>query len=155
MCVSPDEALIEKIESLPFDIIQIHKELRPEVLKKITRPVWAAVNITEAAELERTDAFFKGLEDELKEKIKGIVVDAKNFGSGVTFDWQKSLSLKENYESIFKGRAFILAGGLNPSNVREGIEFFSPDVVDVSSGVEGEDGKNEKLIEAFVSNVRK
>ncbi len=31
---------------------------------------------------------------------------------------------------------FVLAGGLTPDNVSRGIDIFSPDIVDVSSGVE-------------------
>ena len=36
---------------------------------------------------------------------------------------------------------FVLAGGLTPDNVSRGIDIFSPDVVDVSSGVEKEPGQ--------------
>ena len=50
----------------------------------------------------------------------------------------------------------VLAGGLNAENVAEGIECFSPDVVDVSSGVENDDGigKSEAKIRAYVQAVR-
>ena len=44
--------------------------------------------------------------------------------------------------------------GLNPGNVAEGISIFNPDVVDVSSGVEGTNGKEKELIDAFVNAVR-
>lgn len=36
---------------------------------------------------------------------------------------------------------FVLAGGLTPDNVSRGIDIFSPDIVDVSSGVEKEPGQ--------------
>ncbi len=49
---------------------------------------------------------------------------------------------------------FILAGGLSSENVEEGIRLFEPDVVDVSSSVEGEHGKDYKKVEAFVRKVR-
>ncbi len=48
----------------------------------------------------------------------------------------------------------ILAGGLNKDNVREGIRRFAPDVVDVSSAVEGCDGKDRNKIKAFADAVR-
>lgn len=51
-------------------------------------------------------------------------------------------------------RKFVLAGGLNESNVQEGMKLFSPDVVDVSSGVEVENGKDKTKINNFVRKVR-
>jgi len=152
--VSPDVAHIDELQSHAFDILQIHKELSAEVLEKAKLPVWYAVNITESSEIEKVTKMLGELPKNLQEKIKGLVVDAKNFGSGVTFDWQKSKELKTVYKELFEGRSFILAGGLNPSNVKEGILFFEPDVVDVSSGVEGEFGKSEELITEFAALAR-
>lgn len=61
---------------------------------------------------------------------------------------------KTDFSKIFAGRQFVLAGGLSSENVREGISFFNPDVVDVSSGVEGECGKDRDKILAFVKAAR-
>ena len=57
-------------------------------------------------------------------------------------------------QNIFKGRKFILAGGLNASNVEEGIRLFEPDAVDVSSGVESTGGKDRNLIKEFTGKVK-
>ena len=49
----------------------------------------------------------------------------------------------------------ILAGGLTPANVGQIVRRLRPFAVDVSSGVEGEDGrKSPELIRAFVAAVR-
>jgi len=50
-------------------------------------------------------------------------------GTGKTFDWGKVLICGNDYR-------IILAGGLNPSNVREALKIVKPWGVDVSSGVE-------------------
>jgi phosphoribosylanthranilate isomerase len=52
-------------------------------------------------------------------------------------------------------RPVILAGGLNPSNVRMAIELVKPFAVDVSGGVERCKGKKDPLlVKAFLSEVR-
>lgn len=48
----------------------------------------------------------------------------------------------------------MLAGGLTADNVSEGIRIFEPDIVDVSSGVENETGKDEEKIRRFVEQVK-
>ncbi len=57
-------------------------------------------------------------------------------GTGETFDWQAASDAK------IYGR-IILAGGLNPDNVRQAVETVSPYGIDVSSGVEVEPGKKD------------
>ena len=53
------------------------------------------------------------------------------------------------------GSTLVLAGGLNPTNVARAIEALSPDVVDVSSGVEMEPGvKDHALVRTFIAAAR-
>jgi phosphoribosylanthranilate isomerase len=72
-------------------------------------------------------------------------------GSGKTFEWRTArIQLGER-----SGR-FILAGGLNPQNVKEAVKTFGPWGVDVVSGVEKEPGrKDHDKLQAFVAAVRK
>jgi len=66
-----------------------------------------------------------------------ILLDSHAPGSGEMFDW----SLAEGAPS---NRRVILAGGLTPDNVAEAIERVRPWGVDVSTGVEAEDGPGRK-----------
>jgi len=53
-------------------------------------------------------------------------------------------------------RPVILAGGLNPKNVRDAILHVRPAGVDVHTGVEGPDGrKDEALVKAFVAEAKR
>ena len=155
--VSPDENMINMLQKSSFDILQIHKELTKEVLSVITLPVWYAVNISDEDEYEEKMQFIDNLPDDLKKKITGIVVDAPSFGSGKPFNWRKSRRLmKAGAQSPPNNndRLFILAGGLNKDNVKEGIELFDPDIVDCSSSVEGKEGKDRDLVINFSKAVK-
>ena len=71
-------------------------------------------------------------------------------GTGVTFNWDLAVHARS------LGTPIMLAGGLNPENVKRAIEHVQPYAVDVSSGVETAPGKKDPgLIAAFVENVRK
>ncbi|MCR5594640.1 MAG: phosphoribosylanthranilate isomerase [Lachnospiraceae bacterium] len=153
--VSPEPGDIIKIqETGVFDIIQVHRKLSDKVLECAKLPVWYAVNIEGDMEEAVKNAIGE-IPEACRDKISGIVADAKDFGSGKTFNWHKSKRmLKAGTRSPADKYSFILAGGLNPENVSEGIRIFAPDVVDVSSGVEGTDGKDKVKISAFIQAVR-
>lgn len=156
--VSPEETLVEQIVKSGFDILQVHKELSLPVLEAVTLPVWYACNVADPKQLQEAQAFLAGLPERLRTKIEAVVVDGAEYGSGKPFDWHKSRRLKkagaQSPPELFADRSFVLAGGLNPSNVAEGIRLFHPDVVDVSSGVEGAEGKDRERILCFVRNAR-
>ena len=144
--VSPDVYLAEKLFLAGFDIIQIHGELKPQVLKE-KFPLWRAVNITDDLSLEK----FFSEEEKRGNTIAGFLVDGAGYGGGKAFDWEGMGSRIKKYTA---GRDLILAGGLNAENVKEGIRAFSPQVVDVSSSVEDDTGKNRQKILEFVRQVR-
>lgn len=151
--VSPDVELVRKIIDSGFDIVQIHGELNKEVLETASIPIWYAVNIIKEEELlQKAEAFMK-MPQHLQKKIEAIVVDGASYGGGKTFDW-KQANVKNAAAELLMQRKFVLAGGLNESNVQEGMKLFSPDVVDVSSGVEEENGKDKTKINNFVRKVR-
>ena len=154
--VSPKAEEIKKIEAAGFDIIQIHKELYPETYAAAKKPLWRAINIANAKELQkekeedgkRKENF---AEEGPRQKIAAYLIDGENFGSGQTFDW----SAAEMVRNYVGKQSFILAGGLNPDNIEEAIRLFAPDIVDVSSGVEGHYGKDKEKIFEFVRKARK
>jgi phosphoribosylanthranilate isomerase len=66
--------------------------------------------------------------------------------TGRTHDWEISRRLV-----TASARPVILAGGLNPSNVRQAILTVRPAGVDAHTGVEGPDGRKEDAcVRAFV-----
>ena len=155
--VSPNPELVQKIINGGFDVIQIHGKLDRELIKQITIPIWYAVNVSRAEDVEKAENHIKSLPTDLGSKIEGIVIDGAGFGSGKTFDWNRE-NQRWRVNDIFENRKFILAGGLTVENVMTGIETFKPDIVDVSSGVEIKSvesfrGKDPDKIKAFCKQV--
>lgn len=60
-------------------------------------------------------------------------------GNALAFDWQLM-------KGADIGRPWFLAGGLNPTNVKEAIQVSGADLVDVSSGVEKAPGLKDPLL---------
>lgn len=174
--VSPTVRQLRAIEIAGFDILQVHKELSLEVLRECQLPIWRALNIgafsdvlkpeadsvqtegelvcvdqAKAGEMENGQAERRRLE---QERIEAYVLDGVEFGSGKTFDWNSGSVAQ--IRALFGDKKLVLAGGLTPSNVAEGIEIFRPDIVDVSSGVEKESGrgKDNEKIDQFIRKVR-
>lgn len=161
--VNPDVTMVKQVMDAGFDILQVHGNLTEEVLAVTEIPVWRAVNLTDANSFEGLVRKYRDLS--IDEKITALLMDAKEFGSGKTFGWDayerdESKEMLKQLRQILEKKQiqFILAGGLNPDNVSRGIDIFSPDVVDVSSGVEKEPGqgtgKDRGKIQEFVQKVR-
>lgn len=77
-------------------------------------------------------------------KADMILIDSGK-GSGNLFDWKLLDELKRDY---------ILAGGLDPENVKEAVRTYHPFAVDVSSRVETDGCKDQKKILDFCNAAR-
>ncbi len=138
--VSPDESEIQQINGSGFDYVQIHGEIKDRLLEQISKPVFKAFNIKDIKNIHKYQN---------NAKIVGYVFDAAAPGSGKVFDWSILNDIKRD------AKTFILAGGLNDSNVREAVKLVNPDVVDVSSGVEYDsgNGKDPEKIKQFITQL--
>lgn len=138
--VSPDESEIQQINGSGFDYVQIHGEIKDRLLEQISKPVFKAFNIKDIKNIHKYQN---------NAKIVGYVFDAAAPGSGKVFDWSILNDIKRD------AKTFILAGGLNDSNVREAVKLVNPDVVDVSSGVEYDSGrgKDPEKIKQFIRQL--
>eukprot|EP00882_Tetradesmus_deserticola_P027368 GHRQ01030270.1.p2 GENE.GHRQ01030270.1~~GHRQ01030270.1.p2 ORF type:complete len:127 (+),score=42.37 GHRQ01030270.1:501-881(+) len=87
----------------------------------------------------------------LQRSVEWLLIDGLTGGSGRSFDWS---NLQVPIGLASKG--WLLAGGLNPSNVAQAVATAHPNAVDVSSGVCGPDGlaKDHSKVAAFVSNAK-
>lgn len=148
LVVDADNAFLDALlAQCPFDMLQLHGH-EPvarvaEIRARYGLPVMKAVGIAEAGDL---DAAF-----EYALVADQILIDAKPpkdaalpGGNGLAFDWR--LVAQRRWL-----RPWMLAGGLNPSNVAQAIALTNTRQVDVSSGVETAPGvKDAGLMTAFV-----
>jgi phosphoribosylanthranilate isomerase len=92
-----------------------------------------------------------------RDRVVAILLDSGSSdrpgGTGKKFDWENGLSITEITAQI--GLRLILAGGLTPENVSDGIAAIKPWGVDVATGVEASPGKKDpEKVRAFVKAVR-
>ncbi len=86
-------------------------------------------------------------------EIDRILIDSKvnssDGGTGMAFPWNQARLVFALHSKV------ILAGGLNPNNIREAIQQLKPWGVDVASGVESSLGKKDSTkLQAFIKAAR-
>jgi phosphoribosylanthranilate isomerase len=154
--VDPDDALLEMIAGAgAANILQLHGAETParvaQVKARFHVPVWKAIGVRTSADLDAARAF-ESVADLLLFDAKPPTAAASDAqlpgGLGLRFDWR-----------LLEGRQWQspwgLSGGLDAANVAEAIRQLSPDLVDVSSGVEDAPGlKSVAKIESFLKAAR-
>ncbi|WP_408071727.1 phosphoribosylanthranilate isomerase [Butyrivibrio sp. JL13D10] len=121
-----------------IDIIQLHgseDETYIEDLRKIT-----SAKIIKAFQIKQN--VYEGL---INESSADMVLVDSGQGTGKAFDWNILSKIK---------RPFILAGGLNPENVKDAILNIKPYGIDLSSGIETDGIKDEAKMEAIMTAKR-
>ena len=144
--------IAEIASTVGLDVVQLHGGADvariAEVRAATGLEVWAVVRTSTGV---LTDAH-----EEVADAADALVVDAlvpgQLGGTGVALPW---MELGESLDAMTSGHRVVLAGGLTPDNVAEAIDYVSPMVVDVSSGVESSPGiKDQKLVRAFIAAAR-
>lgn len=136
------EELKMAIEMSGIQVIQLHGEENPELVKNLKIGIIKAIRIED-----------KINEDEMKrwKMASCFLIEGKSKkgygGTGTSFDYRAVKPYTKNYR-------IIIAGGLNPSNVKRVLQMVKPYGVDVSSGVEISPGvKSPQLMKEFIKNA--
>lgn len=149
-----DERVAQVAAVVRPDMLQLHGQETPErvaVIRAISQlPIIKAVGVTTEADVRSGLAYYHpGMLADL------VLFDAKPpagaqmpGGHGLAFDWQILAAIPVDMP-------YMLAGGLNPGNVRECVLKTGAPAVDVSSGVETAPGeKSPELIARFLQAVK-
>ena len=129
---------------VPHALLQFHGDETAAECERHRRAYLRAVRMQRGMDLLDCERSFAS--------ASALLVDAPAAGfggGGVSFDW----SLLPPAQT--RGKALVLAGGLNETNVSKAIQQVRPFGVDVSSGVEQAPGiKSAEKMRRFVAAVR-
>ena len=135
--------LVTIAKGINLDVVQLHgdeDEAFIQSLKGRTNvEIWKAVQIRSAADAE---AWIDSSADML---LFDAYHKDERGGTGEVFDW----SCLDEFE-----RPFMLAGGIDSTNVARAIRTVRPYGIDISSGIETDGVKDDEKITAFTNIVR-
>jgi phosphoribosylanthranilate isomerase len=151
---SVDE-IVEVVMRSGLTSVQLHggesvefcRELRSQLQEKIVDfhvELIKAFRIAVAEDLAKTEAYTA--------VVDWLLLDAYHptmgGGTGLTLDWTTLQGFRPD-------RPWLLAGGLNPSNVRSALQTIAPQGIDLSSGVERSPGdKDLEQVAMLFENLR-
>lgn len=146
-----NDELDEIMAMIRPDILQLHGRESPDrvlTVKAVTGlPVWKALSISEASDLERIDDY-DGIANRFLFDAKRPKNSELPGGNGVSFDWTLLKGLSERVD-------YMLSGGLTKDNIGDALRIARPMGIDLSSGVESSPGvKNLKMMDEFFAAVR-
>ncbi|WP_135665318.1 phosphoribosylanthranilate isomerase [Halorhabdus rudnickae] len=138
------EAARDLIDATEPDVVQVHGTLGPTEIDALAATISQSVLV---ALDHDTDL------DAYADAADGLVVDsldeAGGGGTGRTHDWEQTAEVVESLDV-----PVLLAGGLTPENVADGVDTVRPFGVDTASGVECEGGiKDYDAVERFVERA--
>jgi len=162
LVIMPNDAkhALEMIEVAKPDVVQIHNDLGVDELEIIRNNTATgivktiSIPVNTKGSTDTIDAVVKQVND-LTDRglVDGILLDSsaagKVGGTGAVHDWSVSRAVVEAVNV-----PVILAGGLNPDNVRAAVKSVLPYAVDTASGIETDGMKDEKKICRFIREAR-
>ena len=153
----PVDDIVRAAMTAGADIVQLHGDPSPGMVLDLRERwpggIWAVLRVPPTAFDEHRAAALFAVAD-------GVVLDAfvpgALGGTGVSIDWKAlEVPLRRVRAMVEAGALLVLAGGLTADNVKLGIRSLSPDVVDVSSGVESSPGiKDHARVQRFIAAAR-
>ena len=132
--VNPEETFVRQIiEELPIQLLQFHGDESPEFCQRFSKPFIKAMQPQTTGQIQQVMQEYG--------KASAILLDTPSEtsrgGTGIAFDWQ---IIPQNLP-----KPFILAGGLNASNILDAIKRSKPYAVDVCSGIEAMPGVKDHI----------
>lgn len=139
---------LRQFTKLGFGAYQIHVDLN---LSLVNAAAWSGMvgadKLWLAPRLPPGEPFPQDLLNFAETFLLDTYSNTEHGGTGRTGDW----SGFADWQAMYPHKQFVLAGGLNPANVKEALASTGANFVDVNSGVEASPGvkDHEKLRQLF------
>lgn len=141
----PFSSIMEKADYCHLDAVQLHGNETNELILKLKEKkliVIKALYIKDEPNICNAKKYLAC--SYLVEYCKGRFPG----GNAISWDFRKAKAFGNKFP-------FILAGGLNPDNIKDAVVSSMPDAVDVSSGVEILPGSKDIVkVKKFLSNLK-
>lgn len=140
--VNPSVDEVKKITSnFENAILQFHGDEEDSFCRQFDQLFWKTIRVKDSQSLEAINDFPSA--DAIL--LETFSQDAYG-GTGKVFDWSL-------LEKISVQRKFVLAGGINPKNIKEAVSV-DPWCIDVNSGVESSVAlKDKALMDEIIKNI--
>ena len=139
------------IDHCGLDKAQLCGDEPVEYWSEIHKPIMKQIKVDERGKREDVIERLSSQVEEVVSKGHICILDkykeGSHGGTGSTFDWTIAAEIANRF-------SFIIAGGLNPTNVSKAIATVTPWGVDVSSGVEENCVKDANKIWDFAKQVK-
>lgn len=154
-CETKVDDIVAHHKRVNTNTIQLVDALNGRAYKELKEKL-PAVKIVQVIHVVDETSVFEAIE--ISELVDGLLLDSGNpklavkelGGTGRKHDWKLSRKIVEGSRV-----PVFLAGGLNPSNVRQAIEEVQPFGVDLCSGLRTNGDLNINLLEEFFNEVHK
>ena len=123
-----------------IDVIQLHGQEDNDYIASLRKEIGTCL-IFQAVKIDSIEAVKRA-----EASLADLVIADGGTGEGKGFDHSLLALLQRDY---------LLAGGLNPDNVKDAVKRLRPYGVDTSSGIETDRNKDPEKMRAFVQQVRK
>ncbi len=138
------EVVAETVRYCRLNCVQLHGDEPPDYCAGFDWPVVKAFRVGTREDIERIRSY--------RGRVSALLLDTYQpglaGGTGRTFDWSIAAEARDM-------GPLVLAGGLDPDNVRAAVQVVRPYAVDVSSGVEMSPGlKDHEKMRLFIGRAK-
>ena len=138
--VKPDENILEKIKTLPFDYYQIY-DCTPEeigmIKKKYNKKIITALTIKDESDVKKYSLF--------SEVTDIYLFDSKGYEKSMAFDHSLIKKIKIN-------KPLMIAGNIQVNDNLDNYKKIA-DIIDISGGLETSGMKDKSKIDIFLNKI--